>query len=412
MPLTDTAIRNAKPRAKPYKMMDAKGLFLFVHPNGGRYWRLRYLFGGKDKTLALGTYPVVTLAEARDLQITAKKLLQAGVDPGEQKKSDRREAKLNAENTFKAVAEEWRYANGAKWTPDHAANTWRRLEVHAFPDLGNRPIKSIKPADLLAVVRKIEARGTTEMSHRVLQICGAVFRYAFASGRVEYDPTPSLRGALSSHKVKHYPTLSAKELPDFLKNIAKVDTTPLNKLAVRLLLLTFVRQGELRQARWDDVNFETKEWVLPAHTTKMREEHVVPLSSQTLDLLKELKQVAGNNPHNLLFPSQNRQKKPMMCENTVNNVLRKMGYQGKMVGHGFRALASTILNEQGFRADVIERQLAHKERNKVRAAYNRAEYLEERTAMMQHWADFVDAQATGDGRVIVGRFGKAAERVA
>jgi len=406
MPLTDTAIRNAKPRAKPYKMMDAKGLFLFVHPNGGRYWRLRYLFGSKDKTLALGTYPVVTLADARDLQIAAKKLLQAGKDPGEERKAERREAVLNAENTFKSVAEEWRHANRARWTPDHAANTWSRLECHAFPSFGNRPIKAIKPADVLAMVKKIEAQGTTEMSHRVLQICGAVFRYAVASGRVEYDPTPSLRGALVSHKVKHYPTLTVKELPDFLKSLEKVKTTALNKLAVRLLLLTFVRQGELRQAKWEDVNFETKEWTLPAETTKMRETHVVPLSKQALALLKELKALAGDNPHNLLFPSQNRQKNPMMCENTVNNVLKRMGYAGKMVGHGFRALASTILNEQGFRADVIERQLAHKERNKVRAAYNRAEYLEERTAMMQHWADFVDAQAGGN--VIAGRFGRAA----
>lgn len=408
MPLTDTALRNAKPKDKPYKLLDSKGLVLLIHPSGSKYWRLRYYFGLKEKTLALGTYPVVTLAEARELQVEARKLLQAGKDPSEERKAEKREAHLHAENTFKAVAEEWRQANRVRWTPKHTANTWSRLEGHAFPNFGNRPIKAIKPADLLAMVRKIEAQGSTEMSHRVIQICGAVFRYAVASGRMEYDPTPSLRGALVSHKVKHFPTLTVKELPEFLKNLEKVKTTALNKLAVRLLLLTFVRQGELRQAKWEDVNVEAKEWTLPAETTKMREMHVVPLSRQTLALLEELKTLAGDNPHNLLFPSQNRQKKLMMCENTVNNVLKRMGYAGKMVGHGFRALASTILNEQGFRADVIERQLAHKPRNKVRAAYNRAEYLEERTAMMQHWADFVDAQAHDGGKVIVGRFRKAA----
>lgn len=408
MPLTNTAILNAKPKAKPYRMLDANGLVLLVHPNGGKYWRLRYFFGGKEKTLALGTYPVTTLAEARDKAIDAKKLLQAGKDPSEEKRAEKREAILNAENTFKSVAEEWKNANAAIWTEKYKSDTWSRLKAHAFPDLGNRPIKAIKPADLLLMVRKIEAKGTTDMSHRILQICGMVFRYAVASGRAEYDPTPSLRGALVAHRKKHYPTLKAKELPAFLGALEKVETTPINKLAVKLLMLTFVRQGELRQAKWDDIDFKAKEWRIPAHTTKMKEEHRVPLSRQVLDVLEELKAITGTNFHNLLFPSQNRQRHPMMCENTINNVLKKMGYKGRIVGHGFRGLASTILNEQGFRADVIERQLAHKPRDKVRASYNHAEYMPERTTMMQHWGDYLEAQAAGGENVIAGRFGKAA----
>lgn len=404
MPLTDTAVRSAKPKEKIYRLKDGDGLFLQIMPGGGRYWRLRYFFLGKEKTLALGTYPEVSLADARDKRHEARKLLANDIDPGAKKKEDRQQAILRAENTFRVVAEEWHEANLAKWTEAHAAKILRRLELHIFPAFGQRAITEIKPRELLDALRKIEKRGTTEISHRILQTCTAVFRYAIVTGRADYNPAADLKGALRAHKATHYPALQTRDIPEFLRRLEEVDTTPLNKLAIRLLLLTFVRQGELRQAQWKDVHFEASEWRLPPETTKMRDEHIVPLSRQAVEVLQAIHELSGYSPY--LFPSQNRQKYPIMSENTINGILKKkMGYKDKMVGHGFRALASTTLNEKGFSPDVIERQLAHAERNKVRAAYNRAQYLPERRKMMQWWADYLDHAATGDEKVIVGKFG-------
>lgn len=404
MPLTDTAVRNAKPKEKMYRLKDGDGLFLQVSPQGGRYWRLRYFFLGKEKTLALGTYPEVSLGDARNKRHEARKLIANDIDPGAKKKEDRHQAILKAENTFRAMAEEWHEKNQAKWTEEHAAKILRRLELHIFPMFANRAITEIKPTELLEALRKIEQRGTTEISHRVLQTCTAVFRYAIVTGRAEYNPAADLKGALKAHKASHYPALQTKDIPEFLKRLNAVDTSSLNKLAIRLLLLTFVRQGELRQAQWKDVDFDGAEWRLPPETTKMRDEHIVPLSKQSLETLREIHEISGNSPY--LFPSQNRQKNPIMSENTIGGILKKkMGYKGEMVGHGFRALASTTLNEKGFSADIIERQLAHAERNKVRAAYNRAQYLPERRKMMQWWADYLDHAATNE-KVIVGKFGK------
>jgi integrase len=282
---------------------------------------------------------------------------------------------------------------------------WCRVEANILPELGNCSISEIKSLELLDALRKVEKRGATELSHRLLQTCGVIFRYAVLTGRAEYNPTIDLRGALMPHKAESHPTIAAKELPKFFGKLTEVETSPQNKIAIRLIMHTFVRQGELRQAKWEDIDMEAKEWRLPAHTTKMRDLHIVPLSKQSLRLLKQLKELTGHGE--LLFPSQQRRKHAMMSENTINHVLRKMGYKDKLVGHGFRALASTTLNEMGFRPDVIERQLAHAERNKVRAAYNRAEYLEDRKKMMQHWSDFLEATATG-GKVIYGKFGKVA----
>lgn len=354
MPLTNIAIKNAKPKDKPHKMTDGDGLYLLIKPNGGKYWRLKYRYLGKEKLLALGMYPEMTLEEARERRLAARKLLASGIDPSQQKKDEKRRQIYNVENSFRIVAKEWFDINKPKWTPDHASRIWRRLELHIFPEIGDRPIADIKALDLLDALRKVEKRGTTEMSHRLLQICGVVFRYAVLTGRIAYNPTQDLRGALVPHRAESYPTIQAKELPDFFKKLAAVKTTDLNKLAVRLLMLTFVRQGELRQSQWKDIDFEAKEWRLPATTTKMRDEHIVPLSKQALVILKELREQTGYGY--LLFPSQQRRRHAIMSENTINHVLRKMGYKGKLVGHGFRALASTVLNEQGFRPDVIERQ--------------------------------------------------------
>jgi integrase len=406
MQLSDITVRNAKPKEKMYRLKDGDGLFLQVDPKGGKYWRLRYFFMSKEKMLALGTYPEVSLSEARAKRHEARRLLAQNSDPAEHKKETKRQAVRNAENNFRAVAEEWHETNKAKWSPDHGAKILRRLELHVFSALGNRAVADIKPSELLETLRKIEKQGTTEISHRVLQTCAAIFRYCIATGKIEYNPAADLQGALKAHKANHYPALQTKEIPEFLRRLEALQTTPLNKLAIRLLLITFVRQGELRQAQWKDIDFKAEQWRLPPETTKMRDEHIVPLSKQAIALLIEIQKISGGSPY--LFPSQNRQKNPIMSENTIGGILKKkMGYKGQMVGHGFRALASTSLNEMGFSADVIERQLAHAERNKVRAAYNRAQYLPERKRMMQHWADYIDNAATGSN-VLIGNFSHTA----
>jgi integrase len=388
MMLTNTAIKNAKPKEKPYKLTDGDGLYLLIKPNGGKYWRFKYMYLGKEKLLALGTYSEISLQDARDKRLASRKLLANGADPSSTRKEEKRQAIYNSENTFQVVAKEWFDTNKSKWTPDHAERLWRRLDLHMMPEIGDRPIADIKSLNLLDAIRKVEKRGTTETSHRLLQTCGIIFRYAVLTGRIQYNPVQDLKGALVPHKAENHPTIQAKELPDFFKQLEAVETTYLNKLAIRLLMLSFVRQGELRQAKWEDIDPKAKEWRLPAHTTKMKDLHIVPLAKQTIQLLAELKKITGESE--LLFPSQQRRRHAMMSENTINHVLRKMGYKDKLVGHGFRALASTTLNEMGFPPDVIERQLAHAERNKVRAAYNRAEYLPQRREMMQHWADYID----------------------
>jgi len=407
MLLTDAQVRNAKPKAKFYRLRDGNSLFLHVDPNGGKYWRFMYRYAEKQKTLALGTYPDVSLGDARDRTHAARKTLAGGTDPSAMKQEEKRLAVFNADNTFEAVAKEWFETNKPQWTPDHAERLWRRIDLHLVSQLGNRPISDISALEILDVIRKIEKRGTTEVSHRVLQTCGVIFRYAVLTKRAAYNPTIDLRGGgvLKPHKAKNYPTITAKQIPELLQNLEKAKTSDQNKIAVKLLMLTFVRTGELRQAKWEDINFETKEWRLPAHTTKMRDEHIVPLSKQAIKLFKELNILTGKGE--LAFPPQQRRRHMLMSENTINQLLKRMGYRGKLVGHGFRALASTTLNEMGYPADVIERQLAHAERNKVRAAYNRAEYLPQRRAMMQTWADLIDG-VVSTGKVVFGKFKKVA----
>ena len=390
MPLSDTAVRNAKLKDKPYKLTDGEGLYLLVKPNGGKYWRFKYLYVGKEKLLALGTYPEISLGEARDKRQAARKLVADGTDPGTEKKEAKRRLAYNVENSFQVVAKEWHETNKPKWRPDHAAGQWRRLELHMLPAIGDRPIAEIKALDLLDAIRKVEKLGNTETSHRLLHTCSVIFRYAVLTGRITYNPAQDLKGALMPHKKEHHPTIQAKEIPEFFKQLKKVDVSDLKKLAIRLLMLTFVRQGEMRQATWDDVDFEGKEWRLPAHTTKMNDLHIVPLATQTIKLLEELKKLTGEGK--FLFPSERRRHHLRMNENAINYTIHKMGYKGKMVGHAFRALASTTLNEMGFPPDVIERQLAHAERNQVRAAYNHAEYLPQRREMMQKWGDFIEGQ--------------------
>jgi len=402
-PLTHIDSLNAEIKDQAYKLPDAEGMYLHIYPTGAKYWRLKYRFMGKQKVFALGVFPEVSLAKARDKRTEARKLLSEGKDPAAVKKETVRQAVLNAENTFKALTKEWHEINKSKWTQNHGSKILRRFELHIFPYIGERPIKEIKPLELLEAIRKIENKGATELSHKLVQTCSSVFRYAILTGRAEYNPAGDLKGALKAHKEKHYPTISAKELPTFYKKLEEAKTSLLNKLAIKLLLLTFLRQGELRRAEWEHIDFVKKEWHVPAEHMKMREKHTIPLARQTIELLQEIHKITGDSKY--IFPSQHPQKNSIMSENTIGSVIKKrMGYKGKMVGHGVRALASTILNENGFPSDVIERQLAHAERNKVRAAYNRAEYLDDRRKMMQWWADYLDRAANGGGNVIDGKF--------
>jgi integrase len=392
MPLSDAALRNLKPTDKTYKRADGQGLYVLVKPDGGRYWRLKYRYAGREGVLALGVYPEVGAAEARARRDEAKRLLRDGIDPATKRREEKAKRRSDAENTFEAVAREW-ISKQAKWTPDHAARVSRSLEQNLFPYIGSRPIAEIKPPEVLEQLRRIEARGSHEIAHRVAQRAGAVFSYGIQTHRCEYNPATALSGALASQSVTHYSALTAKELPAFLDALDAYQGEWLTKLAIRLLMLTFVRTAELRGARWDEIDFEAAEWRIPAERMKMREPHVVPLSHEALAVLREVQAISGGGA--LLFPSRSKASVPF-SENTILFALYRMGYKGRMTGHGFRAMASTILNEMGHRPDVIERQLAHVERNKVRAAYNRAQYLAERRLLMEAWANFVATARAGN----------------
>lgn len=396
MPLTASAIRNAKPGASARRLFDSLGMYLEIAPSGGRWWRLKYRHGGKEKRLSLGVYPAVSLAEARERRDDARRLLAAGIDPSAQRKADKRDAAIRDANSFEAVAREWHAKRSKKLEPRSAAKVWRRLEADLFPDLGATPIKEIEPPALLAAVRKVEARGAHDLAHRVLSIAGQVFRYAVAEGRCERNPSGDLRGALTEHTVRNQSAVKPEELPELLRaidgypNIGDKQTA----LALRLLCLTFVRTTELIGATWEefrDLEGEAPTWKVPAERMKMKAEHVVPLSSQAVAILRELRAIGGGSRY--VLPGRDPDKS--ISNNTLLFALYRLGYKGKMTGHGFRAVASTALNETGWHSDVIERQLAHKERNRVRGAYNRAEYLPERRKMMQAWADMVDAYAKG-----------------
>lgn len=385
--LTDITIKRSKAKDKPYKVSDSGGLYLLIHPNSGKYWRLKYRFQGKEKVLALGVYPEITLLEARERRDQAKKILANGNDPSETKKAIKREVAVLYDHTFEIIAREWHHTKVSSWTERHAHYVIQRLQSDVFEVIGSRPITQITAPEILSMIRKIEVRGALDLSHRILQTCGQVFRYAIATGRAERNPTSDLKGALKASHKRHYNHLAAEELPEFLEKLELYDGHLYTKSAIRLLMLTFVRTGELRGAKWEEINLEKAEWRIPAERMKKREPHIVPLSKQALAVLECLLEHTSHSHY--VFPQHNNAKKGM-SENTVLYALYRMGYHSRATGHGFRATASTILNENGFRADVIERQLAHAERNKVRASYNHAQYLSERKTMMQWWADYLD----------------------
>lgn len=387
MSLTDVTVRNAKPKEKAYKLSDGGGLYLNVQPNGGKYWRKKYRYFGKEKTLSIGPYPRVTLSEARIARENAFKLLERGKDPSFEKQEQKRLRAMATNNTFELITRDWWDKKKDGWSHKHAQSVINSLETNIFPHLGKRPVSEITAPQLLEVIRKIEKRGALEISSKVAQRCNAIFRFAIVSGYATYNPAADLREVLKTPERRNHAALKANELPSFLIKLEEYDGQLITKLALKLLLLTFVRSSELRGAFWDEFDFKKAEWRIPADRMKMREEHIVPLSLQSLAILNQLQELNGHR--NLVFASSVKPRQSI-SGNALLYALYRMGYHSQSTVHGFRQTASTILNEHDFSPDAIERQLAHAERNKIRAAYNKAQYLKERQAMMQWWADYLD----------------------
>jgi integrase len=401
MPLTDATCRNATSGGLAIrKIHDRDGLYLWVYTDGRKYWRLRYHLGGKEKSLSLGVYPAVGLSTARLRARAERDKLACDLDPSAERRARKIRDQLAAANSFEAVAREWYARQVHIWVPHHAADVLRRLENNIFPHIGKQPIGDIEAPELLYALRVIEKRGSHDLAHRVLQMCGQVFRYGVATGRCKRDPSPDLRGALTPHRKKNQSAVSPEELPALMRAIASYNEhgNEQTRLALQLLAMTFVRTNELIGALWPEFDLDKGLWIVPAERMKMRAAHVVPLAPQALAILHELKTLARDSRY--LLPGRSPEKP--ISNNTMLFALYRLGYRGKMTGHGFRAVASTILNETGFRADVIERQLAHCERNEVRGAYNRAEYLGERKAMMHWWADYLEALTHGAKVIPIG----------
>lgn len=390
MKLTATTIKNAKPKIKTYKLFDGRGLYLEVKPNGAKRWRFKYMFEGKEKLISLGLYPDISLKDAREAHQEARSMVAKGINPSEARKAQK-EAQSDI-NSFEAIAREWHTRNLNKWTVRHAEQILRRLDLNVFPWLGKVGIQKITPPELLAVMRRMEKRGAHETAHRVLSSCGQVFRYAIATGRAERDISQDLRGALTPTKTKHLASITdPQEIGQLLRAIDDYEGTFVVKCALKLAPLVFVRPKELRMAEWSEFDIENAEWHIPADKMKAGQKHIVPLSRQALEVIEELRPLTGHGAAaKYLFPSPRTLARPM-SDNAVLGALRRMGYsKDEMTGHGFRSMASTRLNEMGYNRDHIERQLAHSEGNSVRAAYNYADYLEQRKVMMQEWADYLD----------------------
>ena len=386
MALTATTIKTCKPKDKAYKLTDGGGLYLLVSPRGGKWWRFDYRFQSKRKTLSMGVYPAVSLKDARDRRDEAKKQLANGIDPAMVRKSQKHQQ--SQPNTFEAVAREWHAKFKPGWSDSHANRLLRLLERDIFPWLGSMPVSDVSSPLLLQTIRRIETR-SLDTAHRAMQNCGQVFRYAIATGRQQNDPTHALKGAIPPIRDNHFASITHPEqIGPLLRAIEGYKGEFITQSALRLGPLVFVRPGELRHAEWSEINLEIGEWRIPSEKMKMGQPHIVPLARQSIVLLTDLQPLTGTGQY--LFPSVRSLDRPL-SENTINAALRRLGYtKDEMTGHGFRSMASTLLNEQGWNRDHIERQLAHAERNKIRAAYNYADYLPERRKMMQAWADYLD----------------------
>ncbi|HCI6933229.1 Integrase [Klebsiella quasipneumoniae] len=401
MALTDIKVRSAKPQEKEYTLVDGDGMFLLIHPNGSKYWRFRFRFGGKQHLMAFGVYPETSLADARQKREEARRLVAAGIDPREHKRAVKEEQAKEA-ITFESVAREW-HATNKKWSEEHSRRVLKSLEDNLFLAIGKSSIEELKTRDLLAPIKVVEATGRFEVASRLQQRTTAIMRYAVQSGLIDYNPAQEMAGAVASSNRVHRPALELKRLPELLHRIDSYTGRPMTRLAVELTLLIFIRSSELRFARWSEIDFETAMWTIPAEReaiegvkhsqrgSKIRTPHLVPLSRQALDILRQVHKFSGNR--DFVFVGDHNPRKPM-SENTVNKALRVMGYDTKVdiCGHGFRTMACSSLIESGlWSRDAVERQMSHMERNSVRAAYiHKAEHLDERILMLQWWADFLD----------------------
>lgn len=402
MALTDVKVRSAKPGEKAFKLTDGEGMQLMVHPNGSKYWRLQYRFDGKQKTLALGVYPEISLSEARQRRDEAKRKIANGIDPSEQKKVDKQTRKVAIENNFKAVALEWHEFKrlASRWSKGYAEDLMEGFVNDIFPDVGKRPIAEIKPMEMLTTFRKMEKRNVLAKLRKIRQACKQVFSYAIVTGRAETNPVADLAGALATPKPQHFPHLLADELPKFLQDLDNYSGSPITRLATRILMLTGVRTIELRLSKWEEYDLDKGIWEVPKERMKMRRPHIVPLSTQVVEALREIQVVTGR--YKLVFPGRNDITKPM-SEASINQVLKRVGYHGRATGHGFRHTMSTILHEQGFNTAWIELQLAHVDKNTIRGTYNHAQYLEQRREMLEWYGDYIDGLAI-NGSVVTGEY--------
>lgn len=389
MPLSDMQCRTAKPKEKPYKLSDSEGLYLEIMPSGAKYWRLKYRMHGKEKRIALGVYPKVPLIEARRGKDQVKEELKNRVDPVFSRLEKKQTAAFAGTQTFELIAREWHSKNVDHWDPRYAQTVMHRLEKYAFGDLGHYPINLLKPLIILSCLQKIE-RTAPEMARRVKQLCSHIFKYAIATNRIEYDFTHGLEDALKKHKKGHFASIDVDELPDLIRAIYnhKARLYSQTYLAIRLMLLTFVRTSELIEAKWTEFDFERSIWTIPPERMKMKNAHLVPLSKQSVTILKELKEHSGHREY--VFPSIPRPRKPM-SKGTILVALKRMGYKNRMTGHGFRSLALGVLKEKlGYTHEVADRQLAHVPKSSTDRAYDRAKFLSQRIEMMQHYADYID----------------------
>lgn len=389
MSLTDLAIRNAKPSSRLQKISDGRGLQLHITTTGSKLWRLAYRFDGKQKLMALGIYPDISLAQARQATDEARKLLAVGVDPMEQRKADRQDQKRTVENTFETIARKWWAHWSSMRSPRHAEYVIRRLETDVFPIMGERPVDEILAPEIVQMVKAIEERGALDIAKRSLQTCGQIFRYAIAHGFATRNPATDIRPSdvLVSRRKQNYARLDAKELPELLRHIEVYQGSSVTRMAMKLMAMTFVRTSELIGARWEEFDLQNARWDIPSERMKMRTPHIVLLSRQAVQLLQSLHMLTGHRE--LLFPGERNPKTPM-SNNTILKALERMGYKGRMTGHGFRGIASTVLHEEGWPHEHIELQLAHQERDNTSAAYNHALYLKPRADMMQWWSDYLE----------------------
>ncbi|MBU3738754.1 MAG: DUF4102 domain-containing protein [Rhodoferax sp.] len=391
MKLTNAKLRTL---STPGKYFDGAGLYLELTRAGGKYWRMKYRFGGKEKRLAFGVYPAVTLAEARDHAVEARKVMRAGVDPGALRKSEKAKAAHDAANTLEAVARAWLSHQSGRWEPITLYRITASLETYIFKQLGSRPVASVKPGEIMAAVKRIEEAGASDQAGRVLQRVKSIYRWAVTHEVIDANPMVDLVPSeiLRPRDVTHRPAMSDAELPEFLAKLEGYQGDTHTVRALRLLMLTATRPGEVRGAMWSEFNLDAALWTIPAERMKMKMEHRVPLSRQAVDVVQSMRALSGDRL--LVFPSPFYPVKSL-SENTFNSALARLGYKGSATAHGFRALFSTVANECGWDPDVIERQLAHIEGNRVRAAYHRSLYLEERVRLMQWWADYIDGRKAG-----------------